>query len=85
MAFEVYIHKKAERKLDKIRDIGLKERLKNAFKLLSEPFSLDTVEMEDEESTYRTRIGRYRVLWVLEKGVVYIVDFDTREKAYKGR
>jgi mRNA interferase RelE/StbE len=85
VAYEVFIHKKAERKLDKIREAGLKGRLTDAFRLLSEPFSLDTVKMEDEENTYRTRIGRYRILWVLDNEAVCIVDFDTREKAYKGR
>lgn len=83
MPFEVLIHKRAQRKFDKIREATLRGRLKAAFLLLSEPFSLDTIRMADEEDTYRTRIGRYRILFVMDRETVWIVDFDTREKAYK--
>jgi len=80
---QVVIHKKAKKKFEKIADSGLKERLKDAFKLLSDPFSLDTIKIKGEEHTYRTRIGKYRILFIIEDKTVYIVDFDTRGKVYK--
>jgi len=83
MAFQVLIHKKAQRKLQKLRDKNLRERLKEVFRLLSEPFLLDTVKIEGEEKTYRTRIGKYRILYIIEENVVYIMNFDTRGKVYK--
>lgn len=83
MKFNVLIHKKARKKFEKIYDKDLKERLKEAFKILSDPFSLDTIKIKGEEHTYRTRIGKYRVIYVIRDKTVYIVDFDTRGKIYK--
>lgn len=83
MSFQVLVHKKAKNKLDKLKDVGLKGRLTEAFGLLSDPFSMDTAKIRGEEHTYRTRIGKYRVLYIIEGGTVYIVDFDTRGKIYK--
>jgi mRNA-degrading endonuclease RelE of RelBE toxin-antitoxin system len=80
---QVLVHKKAKKKFEKIADSDLKERLKDAFKLLSDPFSLDTIKIKGEEHTYRTRIGKYRILFIIEDKTVYIVDFDTRGKVYK--
>lgn len=83
MGFEVLIHKRAKSKLDKLKDSGLKGRLTEAFGLLSDPFSMDTVKIHGEEHTYRTRIGKYRIIHIIEGGTVYVVDFDTRGKIYK--
>ncbi|MBD3210201.1 type II toxin-antitoxin system RelE/ParE family toxin [Candidatus Micrarchaeota archaeon] len=80
---QVLVHNKAQKKFKKIADSELKERLKDAFKLLSDPFSLDTIKIKGEEHTYRTRIGKYRILFIIEDKTVYIVDFDTRGKVYK--
>jgi len=83
MVLQVLIHKKAQRKFEKLDDNDLKERLREAFRLLCEPFSLDTIKIQGEEGTYRTRIGKYRILWILEDGIAYITDFDVRGKIYK--
>jgi mRNA-degrading endonuclease RelE of RelBE toxin-antitoxin system len=80
---QVLIHKKAKKKFDNLLDADLKERLRDAFKLLSDPFGLDTIKIKGEEKTYRTRIGKYRILFLIEEQTVYIVDFDTRGKIYK--
>jgi mRNA-degrading endonuclease RelE of RelBE toxin-antitoxin system len=80
---EVLIHKKAKKKFEGISDMDLKQRLKETFKLLSDPFSLDTIKIKGEERTYRTRIGKYRILFIIEEKIVYIVDFDARGKVYK--
>jgi mRNA-degrading endonuclease RelE of RelBE toxin-antitoxin system len=80
---QVLIHKKAKKKFDNLLDADLKERLRDAFKLLSDPFGLDTIKIKGEEKAYRTRIGKYRILFLIEEQTVYIVDFDTRGKIYK--
>lgn len=80
---KVLIHKKAKKKFESLADPALKERLKDALGLLSDPFSLDTIKIKGEENTYRTRIGKYRILFIIEEQVVYVVDFDTRGKIYK--
>ena len=61
----------------------LKERLKEAFKLLSDPFNLDTIKIQGQDDTYRTRIGKYRILWIKEDQIIYIFDFDVRGRVYK--
>ena len=83
VVYPVLIHKKAQKKFEKLGDEQLKERLREAFKLLSDPFSLDTIKMQGEENTYRTRVGKYRILWIKENDILYIVDFDVRGKIYK--
>lgn len=80
---QVFIHKKAQKKFDRLVDEDLKARLKEAFKLLSDPFGLDTIQVKGEDQTYRTRVGKYRILFVLDSDVVFIVDFDVRGKVYK--
>ncbi len=83
MVFDIRIHKHAKKKFERVKDQELKARLKEAFSLLSEPFNLDTVKIQGERGTFRTRIGKYRILFVIEGKTVYIVDFDTRGKIYK--
>ena len=83
MSYEVQIHKKAAKKFDALRDEDLKARLKEVFVLLSDPFSLDTVKLRGETKMYRTRIGKYRILFILDNKIVNIFDFGTRGKIYK--
>ena len=81
--YQVLIHKKAQKKFEKLGDEQLKERLKEVFKLLSDPSSLDTIKIHGEDNTYRTRLGKYRIMWIKETDCVYIVDFDVRGRIYK--
>jgi mRNA interferase RelE/StbE len=83
MPFQVLLHKSAKKKFDKLADAQLKERLREAFRMLAEPFDLDTVKIQGEDQTYRTRIGKYRILEIIQDGLVYVFDFDTRGKIYK--
>lgn len=83
MKFVVLVHKKVLKKLDSLPDQDTKDRLKEAFKLLSDPYSLDTIKISGEENVYRTRVGKYRILFVKEGDTLYITDFDTRGKIYK--
>lgn len=83
MSYVVHITKKATKKFAGLRDADLKARLKEAFALLSDPFNLDTVKIKGGTKMYRTRIGKYRILFILEKQIVLVFDFDTRGKIYK--
>ena len=83
MPYDVLVHKKAQKKFGKLKDEELKARLREAFSLLSEPFDLDTIKIQGNEDTYRTRIGKYRILGIIQNGTVYVVDFDIRGKVYK--
>lgn len=82
MPFKVLIRHKAKKKIEKCeRDV--KERMEGVFGLLNEPFKLHTVKLRGEEGSYRTRVGKHRILFVLIKDTVYILDFDYRGKVYK--
>jgi len=80
---EVLIHKKVQKKFDTLKDTELKERLREVFRLLSEPFNLDTIKIQGQQDTYRTRVGKYRILEIIHDNVVYVIDFDIRGKIYK--
>lgn len=82
MGFKVFIHHKAKRKLGKCEK-EVKERLDGVFGLLTDPFKLDTVRIKGKEGVYRTRIGKYRILFKIKEGGTYIMDFGTRGKVYK--
>ena len=83
MAYELLIHKKAQKKFEALGDSELKKRLAEVFGLLSEPFTLDTIKLQGQPNGYRTRVGKYRILMKIEGNTVYIVDFDVRGKVYK--
>ncbi len=82
MGFKVFIHHKAKRKLSKCEK-ELKEMLDGVFGLLADPFKLDTIRIKGKKGVYRTRIGKYRVLFKIKEGGADIMDFGTRGKGYK--
>ena len=82
MLFEVFIHAKAKKKFERM-DEALGHRIRGALRLLGEPFSLDTIKIRGEDHKYRTRIGKYRILFFIRGKNIYVVDFDARGKIYK--
>lgn len=81
MTFEVYMLKKAKKKLDKFPDA---ERIKEKLKTLENfPNVKDVIKIED--NVYRIRIGDYRALFKVyeEEKIIIIVDVDVRGRIYK--
>ena len=66
-------------------NIQLKERLKLKISLLTEPFEVDSIKIKGEEDTYRTRLGDYRILFLIQKEeqIVVVVRIDKRSRIYK--
>ena len=81
MTYAVFLHKKAQKNLEKFPD---RERIrKNLLKLKNFRRSRDVVRIEN--SIYRLRIGNYRALFkVYEKEhIIVVVKIDVRGRVYK--
>ncbi len=82
MAFDVYLHKQAKKKFDRLKDLELKSRLKEAFGLLSEPFNLDTVKIHGEKApsgrgsastgSFSSSLEKPFISWTLTLAVKFI-------------
>jgi len=81
MTYEVFLHKKAQKNLEKFPD---RERIReNLLKLENFPHSGDLVRIEN--SIYRLRIGNYRALFKVyeEESIIVVVKIDVRGRVYK--
>ena len=81
MTYEVFLHKKAQKNLEKFPD---RERIReHLLKLENFPHSGDLVRIEN--SIYRLRIGNYRALFKVyeEESIIVVVKIDVRGRVYK--
>ena len=55
--------------------------------LLSNPFEVDSIKIKGEDDTFRTRLGDYRILFLIQndKQIVIVVKIDKRSRVYKKR
>lgn len=84
MVYKIFLSNQAKKFLDDA-NIQLKERLKLKISLLTEPFEVDSIKIKGEEDTYRTRLGDYRILFLIQKEeqIVVVVRIDKRSRIYK--
>ena len=84
MVYKIFLTNQARKFLEDV-DIQLKKRLKLKISLLSDPFEIDSIKIKGEENTYRTRLGDYRILFLIqkEKNIVVVVRIDKRSRVYK--
>ncbi|NPA38379.1 MAG: hypothetical protein GXN99_01130 [Candidatus Nanohaloarchaeota archaeon] len=67
----------------------IKDKIKILYTYLTQeniiPFSiLDIKKLKGEwKGTYRLRVGKFRIIFKVEKDVLYVYDIIKREKAYK--
>jgi len=84
--FNILLSNKAEKFLKKIDSVK-REKIKLKLKLLVDfpDRNLDIIKIIGEDDTYRVRIGKIRVLFVIsQKGEeLIIVDIDFRGNIYK--
>jgi len=86
MAFEVVLHKKAVKELNRL-DSKIKPRIELALKgMRSDPFYGDVRPLEGIGRLFRKRIGDYRRVFTLdiEKNTVLILKIAKRGTVYKG-
>ena len=81
MTYQVFLHKKAQKNLDKFPD---RDRIRGHLRNLENfPHSGDLVRIDDE--IYRMRIGEYRALFKVyeDEKIIVVVNIDVRGKIYK--
>ena len=81
MTYQVFLHKKAQKKLEKFSD---REHIRNHLRTLERfPDSGDLIRIED--GIYRMRIGEYRALFKVydEEKIIVVINIDVRGRIYK--
>jgi mRNA interferase RelE/StbE len=81
MTYQVFLHKKAEKNLEKFSD---SERIRTHLRILKQfPDSGDLIRIED--GIYRMRIGMYRALFKVydDEKIIVVINIDVRGKIYK--
>ena len=86
--YKIVIHRKVAKRLKAVPESYLRSlsALLDAMEENSVPWKdFDLKKIEGVDSTYRIRIGDYRVVYFVEKEkqTIHILKFDRREKVYK--
>lgn len=85
MKYTVEVTAKARKSLEKIDPIFAKKIRDRLRSLGDNPRPNDCKKLEGSENAYRTRVGRYRIVYeVYEKKVyVVVVNIDHRKDVYR--
>ena len=81
MTYDVFLHKKAQKNLEKFSD---REHIRTHLHALEQfPDSGDLIRIED--GIYRMRIGEYRALFKVydHEKIIVVIALDVRGKVYK--
>ncbi|MCL2721860.1 MAG: type II toxin-antitoxin system RelE/ParE family toxin [Treponema sp.] len=79
---EVFLHKDAEKYLDRL-NMKDQNRINDAIeKLRKEPPEGD-IESLTGQNGFRTRVGNYRLLWRINGTVILVTHIDPRGQVYK--
>ncbi len=85
MNYKVFLERKAQKQLDDV-DPDVHKRIKEKLVKLKEGFSprLDIKKLKGYKQYYRLRVGKYRVLFELQKNhTIVVFAVLPRKKAYK--
>lgn len=85
MVYEVRISPTARKSLKKINPIYLKKIMDRIDFLEIDPRHHGSIKLSGEENSYRSRVGRYRIIYKIydEKVLVFVVDVDHRKDIYR--
>ncbi len=81
--FEVYLHRRVLKFLEKLREED-KKRVLQAIEKLSDPFSQPYEKLRGKMNIYRIIVGDYRVIYHVDKKnkIVSVLLVDKRERVY---
>jgi len=84
MKFRIFIERKALKQLEEIEE-NQRRIIKDKLKELKNGFSLylDIKKLKGFKNHYRLRIGKYRILFEIEKDKIIVYSILPREKAYR--
>jgi mRNA interferase RelE/StbE len=81
---EIRLHKDAEKFLDRT-DRKTFDRIVSAIENLAEiPPVGDIKSLQGTKTTFRARIGAYRIIYRIEENILMVRDIDSRGQVYKG-
>ncbi len=87
MSYEVIFSPKSRRQIKALKDEKLKNRIKEAIiEIGQDPWHKGTIKVEKYENIRRKRVGRYRILYMVDKErkEILIVKIEKRtETTYK--
>lgn len=87
--FKVIIHRRVYKFIQKIKDEKLKNKIKDIIVRLEDyPLVLREIDVEKIrglEKTFRMRIGKYRVIFFVDKTerTIYVTNIGARRRVYK--
>jgi len=87
--YKVIAHRRVHKFINNLKDENLKDTIKDALtKLENYPITLremDVEKIKGLEKTFRIRIGRYRIIFHVDKTekTIYVTHAKTRKKIYK--
>jgi len=81
--FEVYLHRRVLKFLEKLREED-KKRVLQAIEKLSDPFSQPYEKLRGKKNIYRIIVGDYRIIYHVDKKnkIVSVLLVDKRERVY---
>ena len=84
MTFRIFLSRQARKFLSRVEE-NTRDRIKAKLHLLKEPFEVVLVKIKGSPNTYRTRVGDYRILYIVfsDQNVVVISKIDKRSRIYK--
>jgi mRNA interferase RelE/StbE len=85
MKYTVEVTSKARKSLTKIDPVFAK-KIRDRLRFLEEnPRPHDCLKLEGSENAYRTRVGRYRIIYEIFDSKIYIVvvNIDHRKDVYR--
>ncbi|ADD08841.1 type II toxin-antitoxin system RelE/ParE family toxin [Candidatus Aciduliprofundum boonei] len=87
MSYDILFSPKSRRQIKGLKDEKLKEKIKEAvIEIGKDPWHKGTIKVEGYENIRRKRVGRYRILYMIDKQrkEVLIVKIEKRsETTYK--
>ena len=88
--YSVFLHRKALKALEELQQQEVKEKIKETIQSLTRyPLSLrdiDVEKLQGLERAFRIRVGRYRVIFQVDKQerTIFVTHIEKRESVYEG-
>lgn len=85
MKYQVKVVASAKKSLKNIEAQYVKKILEKIDLLEINPRHQGSIKMSGKENTYRTRVGKYRIIYEIydEKVIVVVVNIDHRKDVYR--
>ncbi len=83
--YEIIFSRQASKFISTLPE-GYKNNIKSVFEKLKEnPYSYPYKKIKGETNLYRVRVGRYRILYEIDKNskLIVVIKIDKRERVYE--